>query len=1532
MTEVTYTGTLARVWLPSRNSMSLPFRSLATLVLAVAVTTCADGARTGVSSPSQPGRRGVAKVGFNPVFSKSAQAAAANMDDFGITFDHVRVVLVRPVNDTVIDTLVTFKPGQPDLPLDLTVPSHGDGESFAASIDYTNPSGVVFHGEGTVQSHAPDQPAPPEQKITVNYTGPGANIDHIVVAPKTVTVIAPGVQTFTVTAFDDKNAPIASPQINWSVSDASLASISNTGLLTPTGKRGTVTVTALAITKATDNASATISLPPAAIILVSGGGQTGKVGATLANPGIVRVTAVDGVGIAGVPVNFAAPTGGKVGAASVTTDASGAASSSLTLGGTAGPQSFAAVAQGFSVAIPATATAGDPATITVVSGNAQTDTVVHVVKNPFIVKVTDSFGNALSGAVVNWARTTGSGTVTASTSVTASDGTATMSYTLGTTTGTETVTASVAGVATPATFTVTSVAGKASGLTVVSGDGQSAAILSALAPFVVKVVDANGNPVDKAAVTWTATNGTFPSLTTTTDATGLSQNVMTLGTAVGTASATASAGTRTVAFGATVKAGIVSKTAIITGPPPSASAGVAISPSIQVALQDAGGNLTAATNAVTISLATNPAGGTLTGTLTRNAVAGVATFDDLKINKAGAGYSFTVTSAGTSGATSATFAIVAGAPSGLTIVAGDAQSATVNTAVATAPSVRLADGSGNPIAGATVTFTPSGGGTIAPSTPVVTDATGTATLTSWTLATVAGPQGLTATTPGVSSVTFTATATPGVPTHLSVVATPTTQVAGATATVTAQLLDAFNNPVPTAGRTINWTSTGGGSFASSSNTTTATGGTPPMNFTTTTISGVTHVITATDAGSLTVTGTASVATIPGPAAMLAVTTPPSSTVQAGVVFPIQPVVQLEDVNGNFVSQSGVSISATIGSGGGTLGGTTPVFTDATGKAAFAGLKIDGLVGPRTLAFSSTGLAGAPSGTITVNPGLPAALLFSVNPTSTTAGSTITPAVVVKIRDVDNNDVTTATNTIALAITAGTGAAGATLNGTTSLAASSGAATFSTLNITSASASAYTLRATATGLTTATSTGFLISAGPAASITIVTGNNQYFPSNSQTPQTSMQVLVKDAFANPVPGATVTFTAGAGATVGSGASTFDVSTTSAGTATTSAILTTTPLTVAVTAKTGALSPVTFTLHRLNQGSWNTQCKIGSRGTYCWGEGSYGSIGNGETAAATTPQIVSTSQTFTKLLESYGSHECGLTAAGAAYCWGRNSFGELGDNTTTDRSAPVAVAGGHAFVQLAGASYSTCGLTAGGQIYCWGWAGRGLYGDGDNGTIRTVPTLVTTAGKLYTQIVVLDDYACGIEVGGTTSCWGAAPDGLHVTPAPVPSAPAFVSLTAGFYHICGLTAAGNAFCWSANNGVGQIGDGTTTPRSSPVPIASANTFGTIHAYAYNTCAVTLARAMYCWGDQLFGSKIGDGSSGANVLTPTAVSGGISFSSIMGGGISFTCGNDTFGNAYCWGTGGLGNSDIFSSTTPVLVDWPEGFVGVGGVRRPRP
>ena len=135
------------------------------------------------------------------------------------------------------------------------------------------------------------------------------------------------------------------------------------------------------------------------------------------------------------------------------------------------------------------------------------------------------------------------------------------------------------------------------------------------------------------------------------------------------------------------------------------------------------------------------------------------------------------------------------------------------------------------------------------------------------------------------------------------------------------------------------------------------------------------------------------------------------------------------------------------------------------------------------------------------------------------------------------------------------------------------------------------------------------------------------------------------------------------------------------------------------------------------------------YCWGSNDYGQLGDGTTVNKNTPTPVSGNHTFKQLTASIGIggqyHTCGLTTNHQAYCWGKNGYGQLGDNTTTNQSTPTLVAGNHNFKQLTAGAFHTCGLTTDHQAYCWGWNGGGCLGNGEitGDNPNPLPRLVTS-----------------------------------------------------------------------------------------------------------------------------------------------------------------------------------------------------------------
>src|SRR5437867_3368378 len=223
--------------------------------------------------------------------------------------------------------------------------------------------------------------------------------------------------------------------------------------------------------------------------------------------------------------------------------------------------------------------------------------------------------------------------------------------------------------------------------------------------------------------------------------------------------------------------------------------------------------------------------------------------------------------------------------------------------------------------------------------------------------------------------------------------------------------------------------TGGGTLGRTLTATTTAGGT--ASFTNLSISGTTGDRTLSfSATGLTpaVSGTITVGA--GAATQLTLTTQPSATRPEERRVGQQPGVQLRDGAGNPVNQAGVTITAAIATGGGTLGGTVTAATNGSGVASFTNLSISGTAGDRTLSFSATGLTPAVSGTITVGAGAATQLTLTTQPSATAqSGVAFAQQPVVQLRDGAGNAVSQAGVTVTAAIATG----GGTLGGTVTVA-------------------------------------------------------------------------------------------------------------------------------------------------------------------------------------------------------------------------------------------------------------------------------------------------------------------------------------------------------------------------------------------------------------------------------------------------------------------------------------------------------------------
>jgi len=310
-----------------------------------------------------------------------------------------------------------------------------------------------------------------------------------------------------------------------------------------------------------------------------------------------------------------------------------------------------------------------------------------------------------------------------------------------------------------------------SGLTVSTGNAQTGAAGSALAqPLVAVVTTADGEPVGGVHVAWRvrAGGGFLSTPTSSTDDQGHAAVVLTLGTAAGTSADTVEASVAEIAgppllFTASTIAGPATQLAFTRAPSP-AAAGAPIAPAVQVSVEDAFGNVVAASGSgIDLALGANPGGATLSGQIHSTTVSGVASFTGLTLDKPSAGYTLVASAANLPATTSVPFLIApaGGVAARIVITTGNQQTAPAGTALPIAYGVRVTDAFGIRIAGAQVAWTIATGGGSVSAGQGVTDSAGLAS-TLRTLGAHAGAQTVVATVAGLadSAATFVASATP----------------------------------------------------------------------------------------------------------------------------------------------------------------------------------------------------------------------------------------------------------------------------------------------------------------------------------------------------------------------------------------------------------------------------------------------------------------------------------------------------------------------------------------------------------------------------------------------------------------------------------------------------------------------------------------------------------------------------------------------------------------------------------------------------
>jgi alpha-tubulin suppressor-like RCC1 family protein len=194
------------------------------------------------------------------------------------------------------------------------------------------------------------------------------------------------------------------------------------------------------------------------------------------------------------------------------------------------------------------------------------------------------------------------------------------------------------------------------------------------------------------------------------------------------------------------------------------------------------------------------------------------------------------------------------------------------------------------------------------------------------------------------------------------------------------------------------------------------------------------------------------------------------------------------------------------------------------------------------------------------------------------------------------------------------------------------------------------------------------------------------------------------------------------------------------------------------------------------------------------------------------------------------------------------------------------------------------------------------------KQISALATTSAALaFIQVSGGNQHTCGVTADNRAYCWGynfygQLGDGTNIQrlkPVAVSGTLRFRQVSAGYWHTCGVTPSNQAYCWGENS-AGTLGDGSKTNRSTPTLVAGGHLFRRLDAGSFFTCGVSYPdNKAYCWGYNDRGN-LGDGTATRH-STPVAVSGNLQFRDVEAG-LDATCGVTTSSVAYCWGSDSVG------------------------------
>ena len=315
-----------------------------------------------------------------------------------------------------------------------------------------------------------------------------------------------------------------------------------------------------------------------------------------------------------------------------------------------------------------------------------------------------------------------------------------------------------------------------------------------------------------------------------------------------------------------------------------------------------------------------------------------------------------------------------------------------------------------------------------------------------------------------------------------------------------------------------------------------------------------------------------------------------------------------------------------------------------------------------------------------------------------------------------------------------------------------------------------------------------------------------------------------------------------------------------------------------------PAAIAIPAISAGDAHTVALKTDGSVWAWGDNGDGQLGDGSIIAKLTPVPVSGLSSGVTAIAAGGLHTLALKSDGSVWAWGYNNYGQLGDGSTLDKHTPVQVKGvsGNGWLSdvtavTGGVRYAVA-LKSDGSVWAWGYNYSGQLGDGTT-THSTTPVQVKGADGIgwlsdITAIAAGEGYTVALKTDGSVWAWGynyygQLGDGTtdnKNTPVPVSGLSSGVTaIAAGGRHTIALKSDGSVWAWGYNS-FGELGDGSTIEKHTPVPVSNLSSgVAAIAAGQWHTVALKSNNSVWGWGANGSG-QLGDGtrtSSNIPVLT---------------------------------------------------------------------